>query len=341
MVALSVVVAAHRVAPYLPACLDSILAGSPEAIQVIGVDDASPDECGAILDDCARRDARFRAVHLDQNGGLGAARNAGLDEATGEFVWFVDGDDVLAPGAVAAVLHRLRTFGPDVLLLRHAWMLGEQVARDPHAVYPPSLPDVTSVIEQPALLRVRQAAWNRVVRRDLAKQPVLRFPSGWYEDVGFSQLCLVAAERVGALGQLAYLYRQRDGAITATLSPRHFDVFAQYERLFEALLGWPAGEAMRPHLFELMIEHYLVIVGTDGRIPDAMRGDFFARIVEHYHRYLPPGGYALPGGINGVKHRFVRWDSYGLFRTVRNAYRAGRKAQQVIEQTMRGARRDH
>jgi len=125
------------------------------------------------------------------------------------------------------------------------------------------------------------------------------------------------------------LYRQRDGAITATVSPRHFEVFRQYERLYDELdPNVPA--AVRAELFELMIEHYLVVVGTEGRVPAAMRPDFFGRIVEHYHRYLPPQGYAMPSGVAGLKQRFVRWDAYGLFHTLRAAYRSARRARSAV-----------
>lgn len=318
---LTVVVAAHGVSAYLPACLDSVLADAPDDLQVIGVDDASPDDCGAILDDYASRDGRIRVVHLNPNRGLGLARNAGLDAAGGEYVWFVDGDDVLTRGAVTAVSARLRLVRPDVLLLRHAWLVDDRIRPDPRGARVPRYVGLVSVDERPRLLRVRQAAWNRVARRGLLERPWLRFPEGWYEDVAFSHLALVEAQRITTLPHVAYLYRQRGGAITATQSPRHFEVFRQYELLFEALTS--ASAPVRAELFELMLEHYLVIVGTEGRVPEDMRQDFFGRIVEHYHRYLPAQGYERPHGMAGLKQRFVRWDAYGLFHAFRSTYRAG------------------
>ena len=94
---ISVVLAVHAVEAYLPGCLDSILGqpDPPAGIEVIAVDDASPDACGAILDARAAADPRLRVVHLPERSGPWAGPMRGLAEATGENVWFADPDDVL------------------------------------------------------------------------------------------------------------------------------------------------------------------------------------------------------------------------------------------------------
>src|SRR5690349_20732439 len=86
---LSIIVPVHGVADYLPECIDSILAGAPPRLQVVAVDDASPDGAGVILDDYARRDARVCVLHLAENVGLGPDRNAGAAQARGEYLCFV------------------------------------------------------------------------------------------------------------------------------------------------------------------------------------------------------------------------------------------------------------
>src|ERR1700733_8505130 len=119
MVTLSVVVPVHAVERYLIQCLDSIRAGLTAAenasVEVIAVDDASPDRCGAMLDAYSG----IKVVHLRHNVGLGLARHAGLAEATGDYLWFVDSDDWLPAGSVSAVLAALRESRPDVLLIDH------------------------------------------------------------------------------------------------------------------------------------------------------------------------------------------------------------------------------
>src|SRR5215468_2681173 len=117
---ISVVLPVGNVADFLPACLDSVLGepGGPGGGQeVIAVDDASRDGSGAILDRRAGQEPRLRVIHLAENAGPGPARMRGLAEATGAYVWFVDPDDLLADGALAAVAARLAAGRPDVLLI--------------------------------------------------------------------------------------------------------------------------------------------------------------------------------------------------------------------------------
>jgi CDP-glycerol glycerophosphotransferase len=318
---LSVVIAAHRVADYLPACLDSVLAAPTPDLQVVGVDDASPDGCGAILDRAAAADARLTVLHLAPNRGLGAARNAGAAAATGRYVWFVDGDDRLAAGAVPAVLRRLADTEADLLLLGHARLVDDRVRPDAGGHLLPRCAGAR-VVDRPELLRVRQAAWNRVVRRDLAA--TAPFPDGWYEDVTFSHGVLLAAEHVATLPEAVYLYRQRPGAITATASARHFDVFERYERLFAMV-----PPSVRATLFPLMINHYLVVL---GRVPPARRAMFFSHAAGHFRRYRPDG-YRFPSGLVGVKVRLVAWNAYPLFRAFKSVFRAlrGRRSNAAIQ----------
>ena len=89
---ISVIVPVYNVEPYLRKCVDSILAQSYSNLEVILVDDGSPDGCGAICDEYAAKDARVRVIHKP-NGGVSDARNAGLDIMTGDYVAFVDSDD--------------------------------------------------------------------------------------------------------------------------------------------------------------------------------------------------------------------------------------------------------
>lgn len=324
---LSVIVPVHRVEAYLAQCLDSILAGAGDRVEIICVDDGSPDGSGAVLDAYARADARMRVVRLPVNTGLGPARNTGLARARGAYVWFVDSDDWLPAGAVSAVCQRLAATRPDVLVLDHAMVYpdGRRISPNPPGLLGESEPP-GPLGQQPGLLGLAHSACTKVVRRGLLTETGLRFSRGWYEDGPFSHALLLAAARIDTLDRVCYCYRQRPtGAITTSVSARHFEVFAQYERLWATVDGGGAAYApFRPLLFRLMIDHYLVIAGHPRRVPPQLRRDFFARMAHDFRRWLPAEGYPEPGGVAGLKHQLVRHHAYRAYALLRRGWRAAR-----------------
>ncbi|MFG2010844.1 CDP-glycerol glycerophosphotransferase family protein [Micromonospora sp. NPDC048868] len=348
MTLISFVVPAYRVQGYLRECLDSILGQPVTDIEVIGVDDCSPDDSGEILTEYAARDPRMRAVRLTENVGLGPARNIGLDRAAGEYVWFVDGDDWLAPECLTEVVARLRATRPDVLLVDHVrthW--NDATSRSAMAEVFPEPPgeETFRLRDRPETLRLLHTAWNRLVRRQFLIEEGLRFAPGWYEDVSFSYPVLMAAERIGVLDRVCVNYRQRrTGAITRTRGERHFEVFDQWHRVFRLMDAWgPAVDDLRPALFERMIWHYLSVLGNGERIDPELRPAFFAQITADHARWLPPGGYPAPAGAEGLKHRLVAAGRWRTFSALRTAYRArdaaGRTARSAKRRVAPPARR--
>jgi CDP-glycerol glycerophosphotransferase len=326
---LSVIIPVFGVHGYLRECLDSILRQSFADIEVIAVDDDSPDHCPRILAEYAERDPRLRVIHLDHNVGNGPARNAGLDQATGAYVWFVDSDDWLAPGALRAVAAALRTSQPEVLLVDHTRvdLFGEHTPG--HGAPLPGRGDATvmTVVDEPALLSVFAVPWNKIVRRDFLRCTGIRFDAGWYEDVSFTYPVLVAAERIATLHRACYHYRRRRDGITQTRSVRHHDVFDQWSRVFDRLDqltrdGGGAAErvaAVRDEIFHRMVRHLLVVQVLPDRLPTHDRRAFFHQMSQHYHRYRPPG-FAVPGDRRDrLRHRLVAADAYRRFQRVHMA----------------------
>jgi glycosyltransferase involved in cell wall biosynthesis len=313
------VVPVYAVEDYLHQCLDSIWTGltaaERAAVEVIAVDDASPDCSGAMLD-VYEAPGLLKVVHLTKNVGLGLARNAGLAEATGDYVWFVDSDDWLPDGSVRAVLAELTASRPEVLLIDHlrAHEGGRlEVDASSHLLAGP--------VTTERMLGVQHTAWNRIVERAFLQRSELRFRPGWYEDVPFSHPVVLAADRLAALDRVCYHYRiGRTGAITSTRSDRHFEAFEQYDRLQEWLGHRAVDPALKIELFSLMISHLLVVAGNEGRMHPSRRRPFFHRLAALYRRHRPPG-YTAPSGTKGLKHRLVALDSYPMYALLRAGYR--------------------
>ena len=94
---ISIIVPVYKVEPYIRQCVESVLGQTYSNFELILVDDGSPDSCGAICDEYAEKDSRVRVIH-QENGGVSAARNAGLDIMKGEYVAFIDSDDFVQGG---------------------------------------------------------------------------------------------------------------------------------------------------------------------------------------------------------------------------------------------------
>ena len=97
---ISIIVPIYKVEKYLSRCIDSILAQTYKNLEIILVDDGSPDKCPEICDKYAKEDSRIKVIHK-KNGGVSSARNAGLDVATGKYIFFVDSDDIITEDALS------------------------------------------------------------------------------------------------------------------------------------------------------------------------------------------------------------------------------------------------
>jgi glycosyltransferase involved in cell wall biosynthesis len=112
---ISVIVPVYKVEKYLPQCVDSILAQTYRNLEIILVDDGSPDSCPKICDEYAKKDGRVRVIH-QKNAGVSAARNAGLDCAQGEYIGFVDWDDWIDAAMFQRLLALLKTYHTSIAI---------------------------------------------------------------------------------------------------------------------------------------------------------------------------------------------------------------------------------
>ncbi|WP_432133333.1 bifunctional glycosyltransferase/CDP-glycerol:glycerophosphate glycerophosphotransferase [Streptomyces sp. bgisy154] len=288
----SIIVPCYKVQGFLRECLDSVLEQSYRDIEVIAVDDRSPDGCGAILDEYAARDPRVTALHLPENVGLGRARNAGTPHATGDYLFFLDSDDTLTPGALRALADRLDATGdPDVLVFDYArtyWWGGTR--RNALAQVLAERDDPFTAEEFPEILDLLMVVWNKVYRRDFVGKNGFEFPPGYYEDTPWTFPVMLSAERIATLDRICLHYRQRrQGNILSTTSRKHFDVHDQYERVFAFVDSRPALAGWRPYLHRKFGEHCLDILAKPDRLPPADKGEFFRRTAELFRAHRPEG----------------------------------------------------
>jgi glycosyltransferase involved in cell wall biosynthesis len=216
---LSVVVPAYDVAAYLPACLDSVLDQAASlgrtALEVVVVDDGSPDRSGDIAESYAERDPRVRVVHTS-NQGLGAARNEGFRHVNGDLLAFADSDDVVAPGAYAAMLRQLTRTGSDFVTGSVARWEGDQLVEPPWMrrlhrqrmdVVIDDLPEILGDV----------FAWNKLFRTEFWRSTGLSWPEGVrYEDQPATTLAYLRARRFGIVPDIVYHWRIRSDGSSIT-----------------------------------------------------------------------------------------------------------------------------
>nr|WP_176573498.1 glycosyltransferase family 2 protein [Nonomuraea pusilla] len=209
MPVLSVIVPFHNVERYLGACLDSISVQTFRDLEVICVDDGSTDGGAALVAARQEDDPRFRLIRQD-NLGVGRARNVGVRAATGEYLAFVDGDDMVPRQAFRRLVGSLESTGSDLAcgnvmrLWRNAltasWAHREAFARTLRR---------THITRHPLLVRDRML-WNKVYRRAFWDRFGLTFPERMYEDQPVAMAAHIGAAAVDVLSCVVYHWRQRD-----------------------------------------------------------------------------------------------------------------------------------
>lgn len=213
---ISVIIPVYEVEDYVSSCIESVLAQSYSNLEIILVDDGSPDSCPDICDSYAVRDARVRVIHKD-NGGLSSARNAGLDAVTGEYIGFVDSDDEVDSDMYRLLLERALS-GSDIVACNYTLFSDTQ-----EDVYTHGVPDPMTLSRAEAIellvgdTELQNYAWNKLYAAHLWED--VRFPVGHnYEDVHTTYRVFEKANRITIIPDALYRYRIRKNGIVHSRS---------------------------------------------------------------------------------------------------------------------------
>lgn len=245
---LSILVPVYNVLPYLHECLASVVdqASGDAGIQILVLDDCSTDGSWALLQELALRwPDRLQLLQHTRNGGLSVARNTMIDAARGEYLWFLDSDDKLLPGAIDGLRSIVQAHSPDVVLCDFSvWrerprfkhrLRGEHHRRSFEGPARQWVHDRCKLVE--GMLSTGQLhAWSKISRRALWGSD-LRFPPGrYFEDMATMPLMALRAQSFYYEPQPWVAYRQRASSILSTMNlPKALDQSAALLPLVHAL----------------------------------------------------------------------------------------------------------
>lgn len=229
---ISVIVPVYRVEEYLERCVKSILSQTYENLEVILVDDGSPDQCPAICDACAEKDARVKVIH-QENKGLSGARNAGIDAASGEYLAFVDSDDYVSPHFIEELYQLLQDTGCAIGQCRFSYVKGDGLVEESDSAFciyrGESLMEQLYGPEEKATCFV--VAWNKLYRAELFKETGIRYPEGRiHEDEATTYRLFHEAKKLAFLDRALYGYYTENGeSITSVFSAKRLQWLTAHE----------------------------------------------------------------------------------------------------------------
>ncbi|MEE0974577.1 MAG: glycosyltransferase [Muribaculaceae bacterium] len=227
MVKVSIIIPVYNVEPYLQQCLDSMHAQQDPSFEVILVDDGSTDNSGKICDLFAETHNNTTVIH-QENGGLSDARNAGIKIAQGEYIYFLDSDDWLAPNAISSLLDFAIDNNCDIVQGGFFYAYSDRLTYNNTITTPLTLSREQAM---EALIKndfLKNFAWGKLFKASIIKNAP--FKKGvFFEDSYWKHLVIDQAPTYGIIPTPFYYYRQRNDSISGTLSPKIIDLLKGYE----------------------------------------------------------------------------------------------------------------
>lgn len=212
---ISIIVPVYNAEEYIKKCLDSIVNQTYKDLEIILVDDGSPDSSGAICDEYAKNDSRIKVIHKE-NGGLSSARNAGLNVASGEYITFIDSDDYIEEDTISSVVDAILQKQVEIVLIRE-----KQVNQNGETTkIVGDTPTNTTFYKEKEFLvelvlgKQINGACDKFYKRECIKD--LRFEEGRHhgEDMLFNVCYLSCVKNVGYVDSIKYSYVANENSIT-------------------------------------------------------------------------------------------------------------------------------
>lgn len=279
----SIVIPVYNIEAYIAECIDSLVRQTYPNLEIILVDDGSLDKSGEICDRYAKQDKRIRVIH-QENGGLSCAVNKGMEHATGDFLFFVDGDDWIIPSAVEYVLTLQETYQADLVIFDFAY--SPDFTQDPEYL---ELTDNIGALENlfihnkklPNIRLMTTIRWCKLYKRDVLTG--ITFPEGRKHEDEIAHEILYKAKNVVYTNQKCYFYRQRSDSIMHNIEPRQYlDKLQSFKERVLFLQKIQQVALLQPACDKFVYLLIQVVCKCDGIMDDNVSDEVEKKLEQYY-----------------------------------------------------------
>ena len=254
---ISLIIPVYKVEAYLGECLDSVLAQTFKDMEIICVNDGSPDNCLSILEEYQKKDSRIRIINKE-NQGLAAARNTGIENARGEYIAFLDSDDKVAPDFLEKLYAHITEADCVEVGVKYFKNDEELLHLDePSAWFDKFLFNKTGLFEvKPSLWKhIFTGCWNKLFKKEIIDKYNLRFIKGIiHEDNYFTFAYLSHSANIYEVGKKLHYYRNRENSQSKTVTyAKYFDTEENYMQLAEHLKKFDLAKKFRRAVLWLFV----------------------------------------------------------------------------------------
>ena len=261
---ISVIIPVYNMEKYLKRCLDSVLKQTYSNLEIIVVDDGSIDNSGKICDEYSKKDNRIKVIHKE-NGGISDVRNVGIENATGDYIGFVDSDDYIAEDMFETLYNLSEENSADISIVSFYEMYNGKLigVRDDKSL--------TEMNKEEALkellidTNIQSYMWNKLLKRELFEN--LKFPLGKnFEDIATVLLIFERANKVVLLQDPKYYYLRRDDSIVGDRNTKTYKDYLEviYDKYMYLKGKYPAIEIYNAYNYTInMVWVYTIICAFD------------------------------------------------------------------------------
>lgn len=301
----SVIVPVYNVENYLDACLNSIRQQTYKNLEIIVVEDSSTDNSRHLLDHHLD-DRRIKLVQHSENKGLSAARNTGIESATGEYIVFVDSDDIIDAHLITACMDCALRTGAEVIT--YDFMPFDDGIADIALPYPCSRSVYKAIEQDTSYYNLPHFAWLKFIRASVIRSSSLGFPVDLhYEDWPFHWHLGLSTTQKYHLPVHFYLYRQRDTSITESRGKELLDLFAIHAIVKHLLHQYKAHEIKKVFAYKCRQSHWRVLTRIDSKyLATALKA------VKQSEQTMQPAEYNRATNIKHLMVSTIVWMPYPM-----------------------------